>query len=375
MGPDRYSGIKYIFDSGLLDASATISTLMFCVLVVCGYMTGAGGNAGLTGAVNSTAKTFPDKARATATGVVISGFGLSAFLFSTISRVEFAGNTSSFLRLLSLGTAIPMIAGFFFVRPIPLPPSEASEEGQHTPITLEEHGGEQSALLAEQEGVPEQVSLVLEQLSRRAALNQGLAPNVYGRKLWTSSDFWLLFAILSMRDGILYRGRYQAPLDGERNTGPRAWERVLPLPKCLLGMVRDACVPLIYPPNPSARIDMHAAHFSENWGYLSASPIVAGNLFSVVFGNNLDAHDSAPSTNGTSLNASTRAATMFTGSCTLGRKCYVDALYLTTAATFSCILLSVWAGLRDRKKLAVGAAMTRQSRVSEMLGEDTDRNE
>ncbi|KAG6840372.1 hypothetical protein C0991_007147, partial [Blastosporella zonata] len=32
------------------------------------------------------------------------------------------------------------------------------------------------------------------------------------------------------------------------------------------------------------------AHFSENWGYLSASPIVAGNLFALLFGWNLDAH-------------------------------------------------------------------------------------
>lgn len=37
------------------------------------------------------------------------------------------------------------------------------------------------------------------QLSRRGALSQGLLPNVYGSKLWTSSDFWLLFIILSLR--------------------------------------------------------------------------------------------------------------------------------------------------------------------------------
>jgi hypothetical protein len=114
-------------------------------------MTGSGGNGGLTGSVNSTAKTFPDKAvcssnpppdpqtsclsesqRGSATGIVISGFGLSAFLFSTISHVAFAGNTSSFLRLLAFGTALPMVLGFFLVRPIPLPPVEdgVNEEGE-----------------------------------------------------------------------------------------------------------------------------------------------------------------------------------------------------------------------------------------------------
>ncbi|KAG6864807.1 hypothetical protein C0991_007030 [Blastosporella zonata] len=117
-------------------------------------MTGAGGNAGLASAVNSTSKTFPDKARGSATGVVISGFGLSAFLFSTVSRVKFAGNPSSFLRLLSLGTAIPMIAGFCFIRPIPLSQSVAPEEGQHSSMVAEEHAREQTPLLDAHEGVP-----------------------------------------------------------------------------------------------------------------------------------------------------------------------------------------------------------------------------
>jgi hypothetical protein len=51
----------------------------------------------------------------------MSGFGLSAFFFSSISHTLFPGNTSDFLLVLALGTAIPMIFGFFFVRIIPLP--------------------------------------------------------------------------------------------------------------------------------------------------------------------------------------------------------------------------------------------------------------
>jgi hypothetical protein len=59
--------------------------------------------------------------RAVTVGVVMSGFGLSAFFFSSISHTLFPGNTSDFLLVLALGTAIPMIFGFFFVRIIPLP--------------------------------------------------------------------------------------------------------------------------------------------------------------------------------------------------------------------------------------------------------------
>jgi hypothetical protein len=62
--------------------------------------------------------------RGTTTALVISGFGLSAFLFSTIAHIAFSGDTSSFLLLLALGTSFPMILGFFLVHPIPLPASE-----------------------------------------------------------------------------------------------------------------------------------------------------------------------------------------------------------------------------------------------------------
>ena len=66
-------------------------------------------------------------------GIVISGFGLSAFLFSTIAHVAFPGNTSDFLLILAVGTALPMVLGFFLVRPIPLPHSIVVEEEAFVP--------------------------------------------------------------------------------------------------------------------------------------------------------------------------------------------------------------------------------------------------
>ncbi|SRR6266853_1946403 len=62
----------------------------------------------------------------------MSGFGLSAFFFSSISHILFPGNTSDFLLVLGLGTAIPMVFGFFFVRRIPLP--------SHSVVTAMEAG-------------------------------------------------------------------------------------------------------------------------------------------------------------------------------------------------------------------------------------------
>jgi hypothetical protein len=92
--------------------------------------------------------------RGLATGIVASGFGLSAFLFSTTARMAFADDTSAFLKLLAYGTALPMILGFFLVKPIPLPPatltlgmdeaseSASGEEESLLPVQLGEGEGE-----------------------------------------------------------------------------------------------------------------------------------------------------------------------------------------------------------------------------------------
>ena len=79
---------------------------------------------------NSPCRPTDVSKRATVVGIVISGFGLSAFLFSTIAHVIFPGDTSEFLLVLAIGTSVPMILGFFFVRPVPLPHSEYARLGE-----------------------------------------------------------------------------------------------------------------------------------------------------------------------------------------------------------------------------------------------------
>ena len=91
---------------------------------------------------------------------------------------------------------------------------------------------------------------------------------------------------------------------------------------------------------------MLPAHFSENWGYLALSPMVAGNLFSLVFGRNLDAHDST-------RHVVPNPPQVYSPQCLLGLRCYLDSIYLTMIATFLAVLLSIWAGYRDRQKIAV----------------------
>ena len=54
--------MRYFYDRGLPEGVKTLSAGGFLALILCSYLTGAGGNGGLTSSVNSTAKTFPDEA-------------------------------------------------------------------------------------------------------------------------------------------------------------------------------------------------------------------------------------------------------------------------------------------------------------------------
>jgi hypothetical protein len=162
---------------------------------------------------------------------VLSGFGLSAFFFSTLAHVLFPGDTSSFLLLLSLGTALTSIIGLFLVRTIPL---SAAESGDHTVVTtaaaeaeatIFHHGNDSHTPLLDEEIAPsspaeEYVSDARgielspprspstargrstshgRSLSRSRKQEAFEGPNIYGRALWINPDFWLLFAILSLR--------------------------------------------------------------------------------------------------------------------------------------------------------------------------------
>lgn len=53
-------GIRGLYDRGLPEGVKELGFPSFCALVVFSYLTGAGGNGGLTSSVNSTAKSFPD---------------------------------------------------------------------------------------------------------------------------------------------------------------------------------------------------------------------------------------------------------------------------------------------------------------------------
>jgi len=84
------------------------------------------------------------------------------------------------------------------------------------------------------------------------------------------------------------------------------------------------------------------AHFSENWGIISVFPVLGGNIFSIAFGRNLDAHETPES----SL-VSRAFPSLAPHRCLSGRECYVQTLYWNVWACVAALCLSIWAGRRD----------------------------
>ncbi|KAI0078268.1 MFS general substrate transporter [Panus rudis PR-1116 ss-1] len=484
-----YLGIRHFYDTG---KDAGLATL--CVLIFCSFLTGIGGNGGLASAMNVTAKSWPDRLRATTTGLVISGFGLSAFLFSTIAHVVYPGDTSEFLLLLAIGTSLPMIWGFFFVRPIPLPHAEAThilehghghgyeeigrddeDDSEPSPVfargnnsrthllksddVLEEVEEEEIMLHRErrpsnEEGPPTASGLHTSEasdfvvpgsagsvalgatspsrsrhrsrsafsISRRSvgSKHKGLSinalPNIRGMALAISQNFWLLFTITSLLSGtgIMYINNVGSISQALFANGNTDYDEVkaaqlqalqvstISVMNCvgrvMIGLIADAtkhhlklprsfCMSLVstlfiiaqvvlyntdsaeelwkasallglaygslFGLFPTITIEWFGLpHFSENWGFVSLSPMIGGNIFSIAFGANLDAHATPPaSPEHTSLTSSliqSRAGLPSDHQCLDGRVCYVDSLKLTIGACCLALILSVYAGWRDR---------------------------
>ncbi|KAI0688651.1 MFS general substrate transporter [Cytidiella melzeri] len=478
-----YNGIKHFYDTGLPDGVTNLSLIMFCVLVFCNFLTGIGGNGGLAGAMNVTAKSFPDGARATVTGLVISGFGLSAFLFSTIAHFMFPGNTSDFLLLLAIGTSLPMVLGFFFVRPIPLPHTSAGYT--HVPNTLDhsdedifsaetpppfrnnhsrtnlldEHRDEGVYVDDEQTAedihpsessssyvVPGESGLALSPTrsgtSRhrsRSSLAASRHPvgsnktlNIRGFALASNKMFWWLFIVVSLLSGtgLMYINNVGSITQALFAKGDPDFDEVkasqwqatqvstVSVANCLgrviIGLIADFTKNRLHYPRsfcmsivasmfivsqvtvyhidnvenlwkgsvllglaygglfglfPTITIEWFGlAHFSENWGFVSLSPLLGGNMFSIAFGRNLDAH--APSEPQDSSRASVSATLINTAlkaragpdashQCLLGRECYASSLLMTTAACTVALCLSLYAGWKDYRQSKRHGALER----------------
>ncbi|KAH9963274.1 major facilitator superfamily domain-containing protein [Russula dissimulans] len=438
-----YSGIRGIFDAGLGNATE-LSRPRLVLLILCSFITGIGGNSSMAAAMNTTAKNFPDHLRAMAVSFVMSGFGLSAFFFSSVSHILFPGNTSDFLLVLGLGTAIPVITGLFFVRLIPLPSSEetALEVGSsnsyqplatsadpdefqhHDPGSIpsqfqseEDEEREYGEPMLKRDDVPLRHSSPshaplpdLVELPRTNTFHSFNRPRstekiIEGRgvdlsrwTLWQSVDFWILCAmhtlyinnVGSMAQTLLVHDN-PAYNEAESSAWQAAQVSALSLAnfsgRVVIGIVADMaksrfrvprafCLPLVtalfifsllslisigdvrhlwmasvllglgygcwFGLLPTISIEWFGLdHFSENWGIISLFPVLGGNIFSIAFGRNLDAHAPPAESSPDVLPTSSERQ------CLAGRECYVQTLYLNLWACVIVLCLAVWAARRD----------------------------
>ncbi|KAI5988455.1 major facilitator superfamily domain-containing protein [Pisolithus marmoratus] len=435
-----YSGIKRMYDAGA-DSGTSISAAHFALLVVCGLLTGLGANAGIGSAISTTAKSFPESAHATTTGLVLSGFGLSAFLFSTIAHVFFPGNTSTFLLLLALATSMPILLALFIVRPVPLPPTRPGPRD-------DEHGDYEQILSGEvvpfitdpnihTVGVAEEDSRAPLLGSRpqdgsSSTLRPGRShsrprpdnlPDIHGKMLWRNVDFYVVFVIMALLNGtgIMYinnigsislalfaksnpnydeveASKWQAAQVSTLSVGnfvgrilsglvsdfirnrlhlPRAYSLCIVSSLFIISQASAMAISSVstlwiatatlgvaygslYGALPSIIIDWFGlAHLSENWGYVTLAPLVGGNIFSIMFGRNLDAHTPREEDTSHDVTRVIGGASLSEHQCLIGRECYVSSLRVTLVACMVALALSTWAAAREeRRKRAVGKGRT-----------------
>lgn len=431
-----YTGIKRMYDAGT-DSGTSISAAHFTLLVVCGLLTGLGANAGIASAINTTAKSFPPSAHATTTGLVQSGFGLSAFLFSTIAHVFFPGDTSAFLLLLALATSTPILVALFIVYPVPLPPTLPGPRGDDVDGDYEHiPSGEVAPFIADPNidavGVAEEDSRTpllgdrqgdepnstTSRLSRsRSRSRPDNQPDIHGKMLWKTLDFYLVSFIMALLSGtgITYInnvGTISLALFAKSNpiydeVEASKWQAAQVstlsvgnfIGRILCGLVSDFLRNHLHLPRayslcivsslfiisqalaigissvstlwiatatlgvaygglfgalPAIVIDWFGlAHLSENWGYVTLAPLIGGNIFSIMFGRNLDAHTPREEEENTSHNVSRYFGGEISSEqhrCLMGRECYVSSLRVTLVACMVALALSTWAATRDERR-------------------------
>jgi len=360
-----------------------------------------------------------------------------------LAHTLFPGDISAFLLILALGTAIPMLIGLFIVKPVPLPTSSSPTiEGYDSipsgdgvvfageaHVTLDPEGDAEAE--AEADSTPllphEQEPMSLH--NERSIGDKDGLPNIHGKRLWVTPDFYLIFVIMAICSGTglmyinnvgsisqaLYAKTHEVYDDVEASKWQAAQVSILSLGnfagRILIGLISDFAHTRLRLPRayclcivsslfiisqataiivssvetlwvatlllglaygslfgscPTIIIEWFGlAHLSENWGYASFSPVLGGNLFSLMFGRYLDAH--AP-TQDPSSSLATRAWSLISlvsrelpseHQCFDGKTCYLGSLQVTLVACIVSLGLSWWAGVRDGQKVKARNATVR----------------
>ncbi|GAA6047344.1 hypothetical protein JCM3770_001898 [Rhodotorula araucariae] len=206
-----YLGLASLYAGGLDGLFATAGVP---ALAICQFLTGTGSSAGISAALKATSQSFAKASRGAAMAGVLSGFGLSAFFYSSISRVQLspsADPTSAFLVTLAVGCGISMFLGAAFVRPPPSPGLAARSQYEPLASSADEVSLNSGiALRADDDLAPERPGSLRRRSASPLLRKEGDAHaphsagdlNVSGWALLRERDFWALFAFLGLCSGV-----------------------------------------------------------------------------------------------------------------------------------------------------------------------------
>ncbi|PWN32787.1 MFS general substrate transporter [Meira miltonrushii] len=320
-----YGGLSVSY-GGTIWSSTSLPTLCMFSL-----FSGLGNSGAFTAAMNAQAKSWKEERRGLCTALVLSGFGLSAFFYSTLSHTLFPGKTGDYLLLLAFGSSFSFLIGLTFIRILPpdldnsLLPSDAGQAGEASGSRKDE---------------PTAASI-----------------DKTGRKLLKDPDFLILFFIMTIISGTgllvinnigtmtrtLYEYNKRQKGDVQQlqahqvsaisignalgrilmglmsdlvvnrtgdaryrvflllvvctlallSQGAAAWPNIISDLKKLFGMsiVTGLMYGTLFGLCPVLTFEWFGLrHFSQNWGIISLSPVIAGNTFNLLFGKIYDSH-------------------------------------------------------------------------------------
>ncbi|WFD00298.1 hypothetical protein MYAM1_003046 [Malassezia yamatoensis] len=193
------------------------------VLALFMLMTGLGNSAGNNSAINVQAKSWGGSSRGTAMASVLSAFGLSALVYSTISHVFFADNVTGYLDMLAFGSLFSFLAGLSMLKILPPTQSESEQDtadrGRRRPSVDRDPDSPARPLLGSKSKrrhrssseVSSRVYAWLRDSAELQANTEDLDDpldepsvhnhNVTGFQLLREPDFFLLFAIVGLVSG------------------------------------------------------------------------------------------------------------------------------------------------------------------------------
>ncbi|THY49919.1 putative MFS transporter [Aureobasidium pullulans] len=405
-------------------------SMSFSALCFFGFLTGMGSCCAFAGSIKVSATNWPHH-RGTATAFPLSGFGLSAFVFTLIGSFAFSNDTGDYLLMLAIGTFCMVFVGSFFMKLMPpASPYQAvptEDEGRPARIRKNSHDlqsashsrdGSRSSLPGEPNGTqlissgtqtaqPDETTSLVSRAeetpvdeSQTTQMRGSHKKDITGWALAKSPAFWNLFILLGLLCGVglmtinnignnaktlwhhydenashdfiqsrqlmhvailsigSFFGRLSSGIGSDfvvkRLHSSRYWSLVAssliftlaqvfgltienPTHLYLLSSVTGLGYGALFGVFPALVADAFgAAGLGINWGAMTMSPVISGNIFNTAYGAILDSHSG-------SADGHHRI-------CNDGKACYSQAYTITLVASILGIAWSLWCVRHDTEE-------------------------